>query len=315
MASGGPPLHVMAGVLRDAGGRVLLAQRGGDDALAGLWEFPGGKCEPGEAPATALGRELAEELGVRVEAAEPLLRVPWRQPGRALLLDAWSVQRWSGDPVGREGQALRWVEADALPAIAMPPADRPIATALRMPRQMMVTAEPGADAAAFLRGIGRALAAGARLVQLRAKRLDAAALRPLAAAVLALARPCAARVLLNGDPALALELGLDGVHLPAAALPAARPLPAGLLCGASCHDAAELARAVAAGLDYAVLGPVAATATHPDAVPLGWDRVAALLEDVPLPVYLIGGLGPADLARARATGAYGIAAIRAWAAV
>ena len=311
-AQKGSAIHVMAGVLRDASGRVLLAQRPAGDALAGLWEFPGGKREPGEDALAALVRELDEELGIQVEAAEPLVRVPWRDSRKALLLDAWHVTRWRGAPLGREGQALRWAEVEALHAIEMPPADRPIATALRMVRGMMVTPEPDADAGAFLSRIERALDGGVRLLQLRARHAGVQRVRELALAVQGLARPRGVRVLLNGEPGLAVELGLDGVHLPASALTPERPVPAPMLCGASCHDARELAAALAAGMDYVVLGPVAETATHPGAPPLGWKAVAALIEGYPLPVYLIGGLGPGDLGAARAVGAYGIAGIRAY---
>lgn len=312
MAAGVPALHVMAGVLRDGSGRVLLAQRPAGDALAGLWEFPGGKREPGEDRLAALARELDEEIGIGIEDAEPLIRVPWRDPGKAVLLDAWSVARWRGTPVGREGQALRWVAIDDLHAIAMPPADRPVATALRMPRNMMVTSEPDADSATFLAGIERSLERGVRLLQLRARHAGPQRLRALATAVQQLARPRGARVLLNGAPDLAIESGLDGVHLPASALTPERPVPAGMLCGASCHDARELAAALAAGVDYVVLGPIAETASHPGAATLGWQAAAALIEDFPLPVFLIGGLGPDDLEAARAAGAYGVAGIRAY---
>jgi 8-oxo-dGTP diphosphatase len=308
----GRAIHVMAGVLRDSAGRVLLAQRPAGDALAGLWEFPGGKCEPGEDALAALARELDEELGIHVEDAEPLIQVPWLDPRKALLLDAWCVTRWHGTPVGREGQPLRWAELDDLHAIEMPPADRPVTTALRMARCMLVTPEPDADAGAFLARIERALDGGVRLLQLRARHASPAVVHELATALQRLARPHGARVLLNGHPALAIELGLDGVHLPASALTPKRPVPADMLCGASCHDARELSAALAAGVDYVVLGPVAETASHPGAPSLGWQAAAALIEGYPLPVFLIGGLGPGDLAAARALGAYGIAAIRAY---
>jgi 8-oxo-dGTP diphosphatase len=89
-----------------------------------------------------------------------------------------------------------------------------------------------------------------------------------------------------------------------------RPGLPGELVGASCHDAAELTQAVAFGLDYALLSPVKATTSHPSANPLGWSRFSALVDPIPLPVYALGGLTPADLAEAVRHGAQGIAAIR-----
>ena len=84
-----------------------------------------------------------------------------------------------------------------------------------------------------------------------------------------------------------------------------------MLCAASCHDEAELARAAALGLDFAVLGPVASTPSHPGAAPLGWTRVAELLRATPLPVYALGGLERADLDVAIDHGAHGVALRRA----
>src|SRR5215468_605564 len=101
-------IHVVAGILRDEHGRVLLAQRPQGKHLAGLWEFPGGKCEPDEAPAAALRRELHEELGVEIGATEKLIAVPWRYAEKAVRLDVYLVHDFAGTPHGREGQSLRW---------------------------------------------------------------------------------------------------------------------------------------------------------------------------------------------------------------
>jgi 8-oxo-dGTP diphosphatase len=122
-----------------------------------------------------------------------------------------------------------------------------------------------------------------------------------------------ARVLINGDAQLARALGADGVHLPAEQLMRCRQRPELPLVAASCHDAQELTRAATLGLDFVVLGPVQATATHPRQPPLGWPAFARLVAGSSLPVYALGGLGRADLTHALAAGAHGIAAIRgAW---
>ncbi|WP_329742527.1 (deoxy)nucleoside triphosphate pyrophosphohydrolase [Dyella sp. A6] len=122
------PLHVMAGALIDGQGRVLLAQRPPGKHLAGAWEFPGGKLEPGESPLQGLARELREELGVAIDpsTATPLIRVPWQYGERQLLLDAWCVTRWQGEPASLEGQALRWAEPAGVDALSLAPADRVI---------------------------------------------------------------------------------------------------------------------------------------------------------------------------------------------
>lgn len=116
----------MAGVLRRPDGAVLVTERPPGKHLAGLWEFPGGKLEPGEAPFDGLVRELLEELGITVRQARPLLALPWRYDTFHLLLDTWIVTDWSGDPRPLEGQGLRWHAPDALDPAQLAPADRAI---------------------------------------------------------------------------------------------------------------------------------------------------------------------------------------------
>jgi mutator protein MutT len=135
----GPPariVHVVAGVLKDAGGAVLLAQRPPGKHLAGGWEFPGGKLEGGESRRAALARELHEEIGVEVRDARPLFSVTHAYPHRDILLDVWLVTGYRGVPSGLEGQTLRWCPPGDLPQADLLPADRPIVTALRLPERL-----------------------------------------------------------------------------------------------------------------------------------------------------------------------------------
>ncbi|MET0616829.1 MAG: thiamine phosphate synthase, partial [Luteibacter sp.] len=137
--------------------------------------------------------------------------------------------------------------------------------------------------------------------------------RTLAREMLPELRRFGAVLLLNRDIDGALELGEGvGVHLSAAQLGewVHRPLPFGQLVGASCHDAGELAQASRLGCDFATLSPVAPTASHPDAEPMGWPRFARLAEAASLPVYALGGLGPDDVTEARMHAAQGVAGIR-----
>jgi 8-oxo-dGTP diphosphatase len=309
-----PDIEVVAGLITDANGRVLLARRTEGRELAGLWEFPGGKREPGESVEGALARELREELGIEAETGRRLIRVPHRQAHRRLTLEVLHVPRWRGTPHGREGQALAWVPRHRLVDYPMPPPDLPVVAALLQPQRYLVTPTPTRDGTAWLAALRRAVAEQRlRRVQLRAgEGSDPARWPALAAAAVEACRAADVEVLVNGDAALAERLGV-GLHLTAAQLRAchARPLP-GRVVAASCHDADELLRAEQLGCDFVVLGPVHATASHPEAKPLGWERFAALREQVVLPVYAIGGLGLTDLASARAHGAQGIAAIRAF---
>jgi 8-oxo-dGTP diphosphatase len=125
-----PTIEVVAAILGDAQGRVLLAQRPPGKALAGYWEFPGGKLEPGEGARAALLRELAEELGVRVRACSDWMSLEHEYPERHVRLAVWRVEAWEGTPSGREGQALQWLAPAALAGAGLLPADLPIAARL-----------------------------------------------------------------------------------------------------------------------------------------------------------------------------------------
>lgn len=305
-------LHVVAGVLADAEGRVLLAQRPPGRHLAGLWEFPGGKVEPGESAHAALARELREELGIAATAFAPLIAVPWRYPEKTIRLEALRVVGWEGEPHPHDAEALRWVPPREIDPATMPPADRPLLAALRLPAHYLIT-PADADPARLPALFDAALARGERLFQLRLPNLARDALRPLAQALAARCRAAGADLLVNADIELARELGV-GVHLRAAQLATfeSRPLPAGSWVAASCHDAVELARAAELGADFATLSPLRSTASHPGALALGWARFAALVEASALPVYALGGVGPEDLALSRVAGAQGVAGIGAF---
>ena len=303
-------VEVVAGVIRDARGRVLLARRTEGRDLAGLWECPGGKHEPGESAEAALARELHEELGIDVDIGAPLINVPQRYPDKRLRLDVRSIAAWRGHARGLEGQALVWAPPQKLASYAMPPADRPVVAALLQPAHYLVTPIPEEDPA-WLAGLERALANGVRRVQLRAPGLDADRWRALVARAAHLCRQAGAEALVNGDAALALEFEL-GLHLPARLLHALaqRPIPAGLPLAASCHVMDDLLAAEAMGCDFAVLGTLKPTPSHPGIEGIGWDGFAAMRERVSLPIYAIGGLATADVEEARANGAQGVAAIR-----
>lgn len=119
---------VAAVALVDPDGRVLLARRPEGKSMAGLWEFPGGKVEPGERPEQTLIRELDEELGIAVkeECLAPLTFASHVYPNFHLLMPLWVCRRWTGTVTGREGQALKWVRPRELRDYPMPPADEPL---------------------------------------------------------------------------------------------------------------------------------------------------------------------------------------------
>ncbi len=308
------PLQVVAGALVDATGQVLVAQRPAGKQLAGCWEFPGGKVEDGETRTVALRRELSEELGIDADAIDPhpLISVPRRHGAIHLVLHVHRVRHWHGQPDNREHAALAWRDPSAIDLTALAPADRPVVHALRLPTTYVIT--PDADASRVRALLGGVMARGDAVVQLRLPSWSTDAVRTLAAAHAEEARHRRVVLMLNGDIEGARRLGpAVGVHLRAGQLMTlrARPLPSDRWVAASCHDRAELRRA-GDWADFAVLSPVAPTASHPGVPALGWPAFAARVAEAAVPVYALGGMTPADVQQACDAGGQGVAGIRAF---
>jgi 8-oxo-dGTP diphosphatase len=209
---------------------------------------------------------------------------------------------------------LQWAMPAEVDLATLAPADRPILQALRLPPLYAITpADVAPDQAECWRErLSAALDEGAGLIQLRFPLWPAAQVRELAASLQWQAQRRGACLLLNQDIEGARQLGAGvGVHLKASQLAVLeeRPLPWAQWVGASCHDASELATARCIGADFATLSPVASTASHPGAGPLGWEVFQVLAEAAALPVYALGGMSPVQLDRARENGAQGVAGI------
>lgn len=319
-------VHVAVAVIRDAAGRVLVAQRLPHQHLAGLWEFPGGKIEPGETLFDGMRREIREELGIEVEALAPLLRIEHAYPEKTVLLDVWRVLRWNGNaPAGQgaEGQPLRWVHPQEMNPEEFPGADVPIIKALNLPGEYIITPDIVAESAAdsYVAAL-RYSHPDSRLIQVRLKQNPSLTMHVLAS--LRKAFP-AARIFVNSDTCALLAggddgdavagfrrlQGADGLHLTAQHLQSCGKKPVED-CSASCHDQAALARAFALDLDFVTLSPVCVTASHPRVPGIGWERFAELARGAGLPVYALGGMDGNSHNTAVGHGAIGIAGISAY---
>lgn len=298
-------VRVAAAVILRPDGTVLLAQRPRGKAYAGYWEFPGGKLEVGESPAHALARELDEELGITVRTASPWMVQEFVYPHAHVELNFFRVYAFDGEPAGHDGQAFAWQDPNAIRVAPLLPANARVLAALTLPTVYAITCASDVGIATFVESAQSAIAAGVRLIQVREPELslrDALVRRLSEAAV-----GTAARIVVNGSVDDARRLGCAGVHWTARRLNEATSRPHDLIVGASCHTRSELAHACALDVDFAVMGPVLATPTHPDAHPLGWAGFAAAIERTRVPVYALGGLHRTDLDTAIAHGAHGIA--------
>ena len=299
-------VEVAAAVIERADGSFLLAQRPAGKVYAGWWEFPGGKVEPGEPAERALARELHEELGIDVRRAYPWITRVHIYEHATVMLHFFRVVEWKGEPRAKEHQALVWQRLGAPIAEPMLPANAPVLASLALPLEYAITDALSLGTAEQLTLVEARMKGGLRLVQVRDK--DHWERARIIYVVTQMARQYGAKVLVNGGPAA------DGIHFSAEQLMSLRARPDGpALMAASCHSTEELGHAMAIGLDFAVLGPVKATASHPDADLLGWDGFRRIADGASIPVYAIGGLRPADLHDARRAGAHGLAMISgAW---
>jgi 8-oxo-dGTP diphosphatase len=297
--------EVAAAVIEKPDGTFLLAQRPAGKVYPGFWEFPGGKIEPGEDARAALVRELQEELGIHVTQATPWITRVYAYTHATVRLHFFRVTAWEGEPRSLEDQAIAWQRVEAPDVAPMLPANAPVLSALKLPAVMLVSnaAELGIDA--WVNKLAPLSIAERVLVQVREKGAERLRVQHLLQRVLARTQAFGSPVVVNSDCGHFPQA--SGVHLTSAALMKAESRPAGSLVGASAHNEVELEQVARLNLDYAVVGPVKATASHPGAPALGWDRLAELLRDRPVPAYAIGGLTRADLAEAKRHGAHGVA--------
>lgn len=306
-------IHVAAAVIRDRRGHILIARRPDDKHQGGLWEFPGGKVEPGEPVAQALSRELLEELGIQVSRAQPLIRIPHHYPDKSVLLDVWEVTAFEGEAHGAEGQPVCWVAPEALDGYAFPAANTPIITAARLSPRLLITGDT-ADVDSCTQKLQQALQQGITQVMLRAKSLSETAFADLYQQLQPLCVEFNALMGVNTSVEQANALCAEHLHLTSARLQAldSRAQFTGRWLSASCHNAEQIRMAQEKGVDFITLSPVKPTRSHPGSPVLGWERFAELVAECRLPVYALGGLSEDDLIPAREQGAQGIAAISAW---
>ncbi|MGB5132260.1 MAG: NUDIX domain-containing protein [Steroidobacteraceae bacterium] len=292
--AGRPEMHVIAGALFDAAGRVLIAQRPRGRHMAGRWEFPGGKLGSGEDRLEGLKRELAEELGVTVKTARPLIRLYHYYPDRRVLLDFWRVLSYEGTPQGLDSQALAWVKADELPGHDLLEADRGIVTALRMPQLAHVIAGPAQLAAL---GNTEPRTIFWHIAESPATQLDAAVVRG--------ARAAGHRVFALGDGVEAIRIaalaGADGAVLRRHGQNLHVDRESAFLVGVVCEDEAGALEAIGEGAHFLVVAPHRGPMAQPE--------LEQLCEAVGVPVFAGWYPDARRLERVQTVGAHGCAVI------
>ncbi|MBM5570596.1 MULTISPECIES: Nudix family hydrolase [Deefgea] len=305
--------HVAAGILINADGQFLLGSRPAGKPYAGYWEFPGGKLEQGESAQDALCRELNEEMGIQVKQATPWLTQRFNYPHADVEIHFFKVTAWDGDIHGQEGQALSWQTVGRLNTSPILPANGPILRSLALPTQISISnvAELGLDN--FLKQLSEKWANEAAWVLIREPQLPANEYAHLVQSVQKIARPHGGKIIIHRDIELARQLLIDSIHLTSNQLATLSERPSGMdWVSASTHHLADLQQVDRLGLDFAFLGHVNSSQSHPTETPLGWNAFAALCQHGwRFPIFAIGGQNQTTLSTAQQHGGHGVAILRA----
>lgn len=318
-------IDVAVAVVMRPDGSVLWGSRPEGKPYAGYWEFPGGKVEPGETVWHALVRELHEELGITAVEGGPWFVIEHDYEHALVRLHLYRVWAFEGEPQSLEGQAFAWdsLQPESLSPIL--PATEPLLPKLNQ-AEVLILSQYGMGVAQFESCLDSALQKQGRLALIfRENELSgqhvlqaydhARAWASSHRVPLSINSATFMRMLESGfqDSGLPVRLHLTEQHL-LGGLPASvqsKWVDAGLAMpvSASVHSAQSLSKAFTMNLDFAVLGAVKATESHPGQAGLGWERFEQTVALCRLPVYAIGGLKPADLPEAKRRGAHGIAMI------
>lgn len=312
-------VHVAVAVIINKNDEACISLRSQEVHQGGLWEFPGGKVEQGESVDAALVREIKEELNLVINHSRPLIKITHSYPDKKVCLHVRKILSFNGHATGAEGQQVRWVPIDQLSAFDFPEANTAIVKALQLPDKYLITGK-FIDADDLIKKLADALRNNIKLVQLRLKSEDIKNLTDVPALLHKIALLCLqakAKLMLNipGDSLNAInfsEVTFDGIHADSRTLMSLSSRPQSHLFSASCHNKEQLLKAEQLKADFVVLSPVQKTASHPDVQPIGWQAFAAMVENVSLPVYALGGVSADDLESAWLHGGQGVAAISAF---
>jgi 8-oxo-dGTP diphosphatase len=317
-------VHVAVAVIVNDSNEVCISLRHKDSHQGGLWEFPGGKVEANETVEQALNRELKEELGLDIKRSRHFITIVHDYNDKEVCLHVRKILSFHGQPVGVEGQPIKWLKVSKLSDYDFPAANLAIIKALQLPEKYLITGK-FVDLNDFENKLKAALNDNIKLVQLRLKGnslkdLNQAQVLIEQASVLCQQADATLMLNLSEDYREKVDLSqveFSGFHadsrtLQSLSTDASPHIQKGKLFSASCHNMEELLHAVKLKSDFVVLSPVQATASHPDMQPIGWQQFSEMVEKVSIPVYALGGVSESDMEISWSHGAQGIAAISAF---
>ncbi|MFT5395785.1 MAG: 8-oxo-dGTP diphosphatase [Gammaproteobacteria bacterium] len=306
--------HVAVGVIYNTTkDKVLISKRSNNQHLAGHWEFPGGKVECNENVSSALKRELFEELGITVIKAEAYTSISHDYADKKVLLHVWKVSEWCGQPESRESQDICWASISDLNNYKFPDANKYIIQSILLTPMYVISKESYEDYSNLYSVAEECFVSGLKIFQLRLKKDNNKSFQNIVKTLSEVASRYDAKLILNGLATDIDKYPIDGIHLNTSELTKHknRPISEEHILGTSCHNEEELIKAAEINVNYAFLSPVQLTASHPEAIAIGWERFRSLINEVNFPIYALGGMLPSDLQTAKNYGAYGIAMLGA----
>lgn len=300
-------VRAAAAVIQRYDGFLLMAQRPPGRGWSGWWEFPGGKIEINESPFEALQRELQEEINISANDATLWFERSYTYPDKKVYIYFFKVTDWTGQITSCENQLLDWQDPSRVSVSPILPTNLFVLKSILLPPIYAITNIEEMGETLFFDRLKIKLEEGLKMIQVRENNLPYQDLKKIAKKILDLAKSYQAKVLINENEKLALDIGADGVHYPSHRLNSLKDRPPFSLCGASCHNIEELMIAQDLNISFAVFSPVQKTESHPLAQQIGWELFSECANKLDIPIYALGGLNQASLKRSWEFGGHGIA--------
>ena len=300
-------VQVVVGIIRNDSKDVFIAKRKKNQFMPGFWELPGGKVENNEDLSSALKRELFEEIGIKIEKYNLIQTIQQEYPKRIINLSVYVIEKYSGTPVGKEGQDFSWCGIEKFKEYKLLPTMLKIINRLSLPNSYWITPDNHNSNSVF-EECNQRLSEGVKIIQLRSKsQLDKAYIDNFNK----LCQLNQAKLVLN-MPHIDFDEPCDGWHLTSIELmtTSTREFPDDKLFGASAHNLIEAKHAEKISVDYISLSPINETLSHPQTQILGWEKASEIIIQCKVPIYLLGGMDKDSMDKALSIGAQGIAGIR-----
>jgi 8-oxo-dGTP diphosphatase len=300
-------IEVVVGVIHNDSKEIFISRRKKNQFMSGYWELPGGKVENNEDLSSALKRELFEEIGIKIEKYNLIQTIQQEYPKRIINLSVYVIEKYSGTPVGKEGQDFSWSSIEKIEEYELLPTMLKIINRLSLPNSYWITPDNHNSNSVF-EECNQRLSEGVKIIQLRSKsQLDKAYIDNFNK----LCQLNQAKLVLN-MPHIDFDEPCDGWHLTSIELmtTSTREFPDDKLFGASAHNLIEAKHAEKISVDYISLSPINETPSHPQTQILGWEKASEIIIQCKVPIYLLGGMDKDSMDKALSIGAQGIAGIR-----